>query len=337
MQVVDPSVVVINTVDNSAYSMIERVGRICYKSENMITNDSAVKFVTAMYKNGHHAMLEHYHVMLGFDIVSMNTLLAIITRYSGNHSVNLFKFINITNLVRGGRTFCFASASLRAWMELISTLKGDPFANHLGYILFCEYPELFPEFTNPTYKCAVSIWEWDEFELHVNSTDFLEPHERKDIMMHHKPLTVIFTCDMLIHRELVRHRVASFAGESTRYCNYSKAKFGNEITVVRPLSFDAVNTPEVYAEWYKACADAERSYFSLLSSGVTPQDARAVLPVSTKSELAMTCTESEWKHVIDLRYRGTTGKPHPQVEYLMGLAYTELLKFSNNRLKETDT
>ena len=110
-------------------------------------------------------------------------------------------------------------------------------------------------------------------------------------------------------------RVFSFAQESTRYCNYSKGKFGNEITVIKPCFWN--EDTEVFNEWKMGCEESEKSYFILLNEGATPQEARDVLPTSVKADIIMTTNIREWIHILELRALGTTGKPHPQMEEVM--------------------
>lgn len=118
-------------------------------------------------------------------------------------------------------------------------------------------------------------------------------------VIEHGVLTVRFTCDRGVSHEIVRHRLASYCQESTRYCNYSKEGFGSEITVIEPagLSKDG----EAYEVWKKACLRAELAYFDLLTIGCSPQDARSVLPNSLKTEVMMTANIREWRHFIKLR------------------------------------
>ena len=124
-----------------------------------------------------------------------------------------------------------------------------------------------------------------------------------------------FTSDLLIQRELVRHREASFAGESTRYCNYSLDKFGNEITVIEPCFLE--EDTEAYGEWKNGCEEAEKYYFSLLNQGLTPEKARDVLPAATKCDTVVTANIREWIHILELRALGTTGKSHPKMLEIM--------------------
>lgn len=128
-----------------------------------------------------------------------------------------------------------------------------------------------------------------------------------EAMLEHSILTVRFIVDRGISHEIVRHRIASYAQESSRYCDYSKDKFGNEITVIKPC--DIRNDME-YIRWRASCEEGERAYFALLDYGATPQIARSVLPNSLKTELVMTANYREWRNFFRLR---TTKAAHPQI------------------------
>lgn len=131
-------------------------------------------------------------------------------------------------------------------------------------------------------------------------------------MIEHAHISVKFICDRGVSHEIVRHRIASYAQESTRYCNYSSGKHGNEITVIEPFFFKE-GTPE-YLAWYMACECAEKQYMELINMGRTPQEARSVLPNSLKTEIVVTMNLREWIHFFNLRAIGTTGAPHPQMQ-----------------------
>ena len=135
-----------------------------------------------------------------------------------------------------------------------------------------------------------------------------------EAMIEHSSLSVKFVVDRGVSHELVRHRIASFAQESTRYCNYSKDKFGNEITVILPCFFDTgmgiLSNSLVYQEWKSACECAEERYFNLLKMGATPQEARTVLPNSLKTEITVTANYREWRNFFKLR---TAEASHPQM------------------------
>lgn len=135
-------------------------------------------------------------------------------------------------------------------------------------------------------------------------------------MLEHYSFSVLFTVDRGVSHELVRHRVASFAQESTRYCNYGNE---GEITVIKPdVLFNDFDKPHgEYDTWCRAMSNAEKNYLYLLGNGATPQEARAVLPNSLKTEIVVTANLREWRHILSLRAVGTTGKPHPQMREVM--------------------
>lgn len=127
-------------------------------------------------------------------------------------------------------------------------------------------------------------------------------------VLEHCSFTVKFIVDRGVSHEIVRHRMASYCQESTRYCNYSKEGFGGEIAFIRPC-FLCEGT-EGWQYWREACWAAERRYFELINFGCTPQEARAVLPNSLKTEVVMTANIREWRHFLRLRCAKAA---HPQM------------------------
>lgn len=129
-----------------------------------------------------------------------------------------------------------------------------------------------------------------------------------EAVLEHESITVKFIVDRGVSHEIVRHRLASYCQESTRYCNYSKDGFGNEITVIEPCFLEE-DSP-CYAIWKRACEYAQKTYFDLLLSGCMPQEARSVLPNSLKTEVVMTANLREWRHFLKLRCAKAA---HPQM------------------------
>lgn len=129
-----------------------------------------------------------------------------------------------------------------------------------------------------------------------------------EAVLEHCSFTVRFICDRGISHEIVRHRLASYCQESTRYCNYSNDKFGNEITFIEPCFLQSGT--KAYDRWKEACSDAEDAYFDMLEWGCTPQEARAILPNSLKTEVVMTANIREWRHFLKLR---CSRAAHPQM------------------------
>lgn len=268
------------------YKQIEKVGRVCYKSEDKITEDSAKPFVDRMIKSGHGAMLEHGTVYMFMPIGCDKHDYHVAWKY---HKNKYSKVIIRNEHFLLNKNGYYITTNLRVLVE-------NGWLDDLQYI--CE----------PT-----------------------EYHERR--------VTVHFVCDRGVSHEFVRHRVMSFAQESTRYCNYSKDKFGNELTFIKPCWLD-IPTGH-YAYWDGDWCDidkmkiqlpegehkdidvflwtlnnAETHYTLLINSGWKPQEARAILPNSLKTELVVTGFTSDWKHFFGLRAIGTTGAPHPQAKEL---------------------
>ena len=279
------------------YKQIERVGRVCYKSEDKITEDSAKGFVDRMVKSGHGAMLEHGTVYLDMP------------NSAGDY--NLVPF--------------FAS---NPYSRVIIKPLDDRVHNYIT-TNFRVIVENFAEEYIP-----------DILQYSCEPTEF-----------HEKRITVHFVCDRGVSHEFVRHRVFSFAQESTRYCNYSKDKFGNELTFIEPCWLEDYNYDDnTYNQLFRdSLRWAEAHYLDLLkkwedkipdkryktgfrNNPWTPQQARAVLPNSLKTELVVTGFVSDWNHFFDLRARGTTGAPHPQAKELAEPLMKEFIarKYINN-------
>lgn len=276
------------------YKQIERVGRVCYKSEDKITEDSAKPFVDRMIKSGHGAMLEHGTVYLKvFNVIENSEL---IDKYKSNkYSV---------------------------------VKEGTEVYNCHGDILYGSCKCI-----TTNYRVLVENGWLDDLKYICKPTEF-----------HEKRITVHFVCDRGVSHEFVRHRVMSFAQESTRYCNYSKDKFGNELTFIQPCWLDDERL-KLYGPYHTVIRDkslesifiaslnnAEKDYIDLIDLGWKPQEARAVLPNSLKTELVVTGFVSDWNHFFDLRARGTTGAPHPQAKELAEPLMKEFIarKYINN-------
>lgn len=276
------------------YKQIERVGRVCYKSEDKITEDSAKPFVDRMIKSGHGAMLEHGTVYLKvFNVIENSEL---IDKYKSNkYSV---------------------------------VKEGTEVYNCHGDILYGSCKCI-----TTNYRVLVENGWLDDLKYICKPTEF-----------HEKRITVHFVCDRGVSHEFVRHRVMSFAQESTRYCNYSKDKFGNELTFIQPCWLDDERL-KLYGPYHTVIRDkslesifiaslnnAEKDYIDLIDLGWKPQEARAVLPNSLKTELVVTGFVSDWNHFFDLRARGTTGAPHPQANELAEPLMKEFIarKYINN-------
>lgn len=276
------------------YKQIEGAGRVCYKSEDKVAEGTAKAFVDRMIASGHGAMLEHGTVYLKCETEVINRY---IHPEDGEEEYfnKLEKYeYNPYSVTSDDGIYLYVTTNLRVLVE--NDWLGD-----LQYI--CE------------------------------PTEF-----------HEKRITVHFVCDRGVSHEFVRHRVMSFAQESTRYCNYSKDKFGNELTFIQPCWLDDERL-KLYGPYHTVIRDkslesifiaslnnAEKDYIDLIDLGWKPQEARAVLPNSLKTELVVTGFVSDWNHFFDLRARGTTGAPHPQAKELAEPLMKEFIarKYINN-------
>lgn len=145
-----------------------------------------------------------------------------------------------------------------------------------------------------------------------------------EAMIEHSSLSVLFTVDRGVSHEMVRHRIASFAQESTRYVNYSLDKFGSEINVIditggiindkKMGELDAEKVAVILDEWTSAMEDSEKHYLKMIELGATPQIARSVLPNSTKTDIIITANYREWRNIFKLR---TPATAHPQMREVM--------------------
>lgn len=295
---------------NSVYRQIEIAGRTCYKSEDKITETSAKEFVDRMVKSGHGAMLEHGTVYLRYD-------------YKAKEDSN------------------------RTAYWLWSKYNENQYSESVQAQPVPGIPDGFVAITTNFRVLVENNW-LDDLEY------IYEPTEH-----HVKRITVKFICDRGVSHEFVRHRVFSFAQESTRYCNYSKDKFNNEVTFILPCWADSLALQEVkgtvitsddfgnlIGEYYyhlngketpyfktweitpernfvASLQVAEQLYLELLNQGWKPQQARAVLPNSLKTELIMTGTIEQWKGFFKLR---DAGSAHPQAYELAHPLHEEFIK-----------
>lgn len=227
-----------------------------------------------------------------------------------------------TAMLEHGTVYLYLPMDCSDWVE--SFWKNTPYV----FVQYCN--EQMPTNCKHGWYITTNYRVLIERDLLVDLNDFLcSPTE-----LHEKRVTVHFVCDRAIANEFVRHRVFSFAQESTRYCNYSKDKFGKELTFIAPSWFKEETShqkggledanSQIFVE---SCELAEKNYLDMLEfGGAKPQDARAILPLSLKTELIMTGFVSDWKHFFDLRALGTTGAPHPDASKLAIPLYNEFKK-----------
>lgn len=260
---------------------IELAGRTCYKSEDKITDTSCEEFVNRMVNSGHGAMLEHGAVYLFIKVSAYNQSLIYHIQEYENNSYSRVIYLGTDD---------------NEETEFKDVL-GNPATGDMQYVITTNYRVL-----------AENGW-LDDLQYQCEPTEH-----------HEKRITVKFICDRGVSHEFVRHRVFSFAQESTRYCNYTKAKFGGSVTCLMPpwlkeseeLEFeeDLIIIEQIYFKW-------------LLKRGWTAQQARGFLSTFTKTELVMTGFVSDWEHFFKLRCHSTA---HPQARELAIPLQEEFIK-----------
>lgn len=143
-----------------------------------------------------------------------------------------------------------------------------------------------------------------------------------ETVIEHIAITVRIICDRGVSHEIVRHRLASYSQESTRYCNYSNNKFGGEITVIEPCFWNDKVDESKREIWLETIKQIEKSYLKLIELGASPQEARSILPNSLKTEIVMTANLREWRHFLKLR---TAQASHPQMREVANMILEELV------------
>ena len=272
MKLIKPSFEIIKptgyTIDD-IYKSIELAGKVCHKSENTITEDSAKKFVDRMIKLGHGATLEFGTVYLKVPKYKI-------------YRDGAFQFNEPTYYTR-----------------------------NLYYKTYCNNDYLYIT-TNYRYIIENKLEHWLQF--------LCEPIE-----YHEKRICVKFICDRGILAEFTRHRKFSFMAESSRYNNYSKDKFGNELTFIKPCWLTGgMKSNLTYLEWETTLQEIEKSYLILTKNGWKAEEARNILPLALKTELYMCGFVSDWEHFFELR--DDKQHAHPQAYELAHPLHEEFIK-----------
>ena len=275
------------------FKHIETCGRVAWKSEERITDDSHISFVNMLKGVNHGSVLEHGTVYLKLD-----------------GRINLISGVN--------------PLSINQWNEFISKYESNKYSKVTPY-----KEELDGQcFITTNYRVLIENGWLDDLKYQCEPTEF-----------HEKRITVKFVCTIGVSREFNRHRVHSITEQSTRYCNYTKDKFNNEVTFIKPcwLDFDKednidwlfinTNNDETFKgfeyNYLRSLKSSEDNYFSLIKKGWKPQQAREVLPLNTATELIHTAFVSDWKHFFMLR---TAKGAHPQAQELATPLYEEFKK-----------
>ena len=219
-------------------------------------------------------------------------------------------------MMEDGETRFVVSANMRAWRDFAKAcVEGFGMVPRYMWGMVRNYPLFFPEYQN--YVPAIIV---NDIFIPVYADELSEDERRI-----HQDVTMKFICDRGISHEIVRHRVGSYAQESTRYCNYGLDKFDRCITVVEPAfitkAYDE-NKAEIIHLWERTCANAEVAYFKLLDLGCTPQEARDVLPTELKTEVIVTMNLDAWEHFCELRCPATA---HPNMRIVANMAHDHIV------------
>lgn len=298
MKLIKPSFTIIEQGSGieGVYRQIEMAGRTCYKSEDKITETSAKEFVDRMIKSGHGAMLEHGTVYLTIPDREPDEFGRMDYGHMGVGDYGANKYSRVT---------------YRNYYQEPNETQKD----------YCSKIPRTTTYVTTNLRVLVENGWMDDLKYLSIPTEY-----------HARRVTVKFVCDRGVTHEFVRHRVFSFAQESTRYCNYLKDKFGNNVTYIIPCWTQTkeceIDTSQPYGftaedEWICMLGKAERHYFQLINKGWKAQEARAILPNAVKAELVMTGFADDWKHFFHLR---TPASAHPQARELAQPLQDEFVK-----------
>ena len=295
---------------NLMYQHIERCGRTCYRSSDKITEDSAKPFVDRMINSKHFAMLEHGTIYLKWQQTSHLDGMYGDDRYYDSNPLAKYKDNKYS---------------------IINKVESSFGYNHVDNSTY---------YVTTNYRVIIENNWLDDLKYLCEPTEY-----------HKKRYTLFCTTALHCYKDLTRHRVFSFAIESTRYCNYSKTeKFGDmafiiptQINLKEGQYFDGKFGTPLFEEFLKSdtydklterfildLVGIERTYNEFIENGWQAQQAAEVLPQCIKGDMIITGFEDDWKHLLDLRYYGTTGAPHPMVKELATLMKEELGKLGFN-------
>ena len=295
MQVIPPSYEILDHLDKvSLPERIESCGRICYKSEEKISQGSAEPFIRNIIKRGHGSVLEMAVITLKVGGDSE----ALVNEFLGGQP----KFLHFD---RPEKNELLITASVRGFREFYAQNSTKHIAGAIAATLAGKHPLFFEDLTPAggwKQQAGLTVTELTVADVEALETEF---HVK------HRHIAVKFTINRAVTHELVRHRPCSFLQESQRYCRYSEDKFGNEVTFIKPMFYEEGS--DEYKLWVKAMADTEKIYIKLLETS-SPQAARTVLPNSCKTEIVVYTNLLEWAHIFRLR---TSPAAEPSMREIM--------------------
>ena len=281
MIIVDPSFELQDELDAASLAIrLEACGRICYKSEDKITEDSALPFVTKIAAHGHNSVLEMAAVTLRVNCSDedVKTFLSLQPKFL------------VVDVEEDG---VLITGSIRSFREMYKRASENNVVNAMVTLLATRDPYLYEGIFDATTAKPVGA-EVKVVKLSLKEVELLND----DMFIKHRYVGVKMIVNRAVTHELVRHRPCSFLQESQRYCRYSQDKFGSQVTFIKPMFFKEGS--KEFAIWKEAMEYTEKLYLDLLETS-TPQAARTVLPNSCKTEIIMYCNLVEWKHIMSLR------------------------------------
>ena len=281
MKIIAPSYEILAHLDQQSLAVrIEYCGRICYKSEDRITQESALPFVEKMAEHGHNSVLEMGVVTL--EVCAEERAIA-------DLFVRQPKYLHISR-----ESNCLLiTGSIRAFREMLLFQPDCEIVQAVCALLNDRHPYFFRNVLPARSLSAVSGIAVRKVPL-----EEVEGLAESSNVAKHRHIAVKFVVNRAVTHEIVRHRIASYLQESQRYCRYSDDKFGNEVTFIKPMFWQ--EDSEEYALWQQAMEASERHYLRLLETS-TAQAARTVLPNSCKTEIIVYANVEQWQHIFKLR------------------------------------
>lgn len=330
MKIVPASFEILDHLDQQSLAVrIEECGRICYKSEDRITPESALPFVKNVIERGHNSVLEMGVVTLEVNCSFWDyfDFLETVPKY-----LYLSKISPVGVTTPGmGAVRLLITASVRAWREILINHQNCEVARTACAFLGNRHPYFFdsilPEGGFAVNRC-----------INVRKVPLEDVNDLPvELMVKHRHIAVKFIVNRAISHEVCRHRAMAILQTSQRYCNYASGKFGNEVTYIRPSAFlpessqpcdlcverpcdtkkeeynFAKDCPqwrhlnqgdtsiERYWAWHNQCRSAEKAYLAMIRFDASPQEARTVLPNSCKTEIIVYANLEQWRHIFKLR------------------------------------
>ncbi len=274
--------------DSDFFDKIAFVAHNCYQVKTK-DHQANVEFIGRLLTGGHLAMIEHFRYLFKVSKEAYEGFKELYNRFY--------------DLALGVDGTYYVSCSVRPLLEAKDSLE-----KKLDLPLISALPPDVKNFAFKGYQDekGASLADIDKEKGNLKPLDY-------DNL---KYVTYNLITDRGVTHEIVRHRLCSFAQESTRYCNYTKDKFSNELTFMKPLRYDEFS--DIYNRYYQEVSD---TYFDLIAKGAKPDEARSVLPNSLRASIMVTCSLTEWKHIFELR---CSEFAHPDIKRLMSLVRDDM-------------